>query len=102
MSELIFNETKVKVHNLGPNLPMDDFLLLYNKYNPKYIFISLVYISDLDKINNELNFLCRNLSKKNTTIIIKKEAVLVSLIWIIKIIELLILSNLLEIFYVHK
>ena len=71
MSELIFNETKVKVHNLGSNLPMDDFLLLYNKYNPKYIFISIVYISDLDKINNELNFLCRNLSKKNTTIIIK-------------------------------
>ena len=90
MSELIFNETKVKVHNLGPNLPMDDFLLLYNKYNPKYIFISLVYISDLDKINNELNFYVE-IYLKNTTIIIKGSGTS-KLNLDYKIIELLILQ----------
>ena len=71
MSEIILNEAKVEVFNLGPNLPMNDLINLYEKHNPKFIFISLVYTDNIIIVNSELNLLCKKILNKNTKVFLK-------------------------------
>ena len=72
MSEAVFNYIgNIKTFNLGQNLPVDDFLNLAQKVTPNLIFISIIYIQDLDKINQEVNLLLKSFSNNETTIFLK-------------------------------
>ena len=72
MSEAVFNHAgNIKTFNLGQNLPVDDFLNLTQKVTPNLIFISIIYIQDLDKINQEVNLLLKSFSNNETTIFLK-------------------------------
>ena len=73
MSESIFNQHgKIKTFNLGPNLPIDDFLKLSEKVTPHIIFISIIYIEDLDLLKQQLNLLCKSFENNKETIILLK------------------------------
>ena len=72
MSESIFNQHKgINTFNLGPDLPVEDFLKLAQKAIPHFIFISIIYIQDLDNINKQLNLLCEAFNNTETAIFIK-------------------------------
>ena len=56
MAENILNQVNsVKTYNLGPNLPVDDFISELNSRNPKLIFVSIVYIENKEIANEEIN-----------------------------------------------
>ena len=68
MGELVFNQNNIKAFNLGANLPVDDFINLSKKVSPDIIFVSLIYIKDLQEINKEINLLCKSFLNSNTKI----------------------------------
>ena len=75
MAESIMNQNNIKTYNLGANLPVHDFIELANKVAPDIILVSIIYIKDLKKINQELNLLCKHFLNSNTKIILRGNAV---------------------------
>ncbi len=71
MAESIMNQNNIKTYNLGANLPVYDFIDLANKVSPDIVLVSVIYIKDLKKINQELNLLCKHFLKSNTKIILR-------------------------------
>ena len=71
MAENILNDLGFKVFNLGSNLPVFDFLEFLEKHNPSFIFLSIVYVEDIDKMNDELKLLSKETSKKNIKVYLK-------------------------------
>ena len=41
------------------------------KHNPSFIFLSIVYVEDIDKMNDELKLLSKETSKKNIKVYLK-------------------------------
>ena len=69
MAEAMFNSNKnIKTFNLGPNLPVDDFINLSQKIVPDIIFISIIYIQNPDIINKEIKTLFSHFEKMKTKI----------------------------------
>ncbi len=59
LAESILNQNdKIKIFNLGPNLPVEDFITLSQKTNPEIIYVSIIYIDNLDLINQQVNLMC--------------------------------------------
>tara|TARA_Y100000994_G_C15425132_1_gene331725 strand:- start:304 stop:612 length:309 start_codon:yes stop_codon:yes gene_type:complete len=71
MVENILNDLGYKVFNLGSNLPVYDLLDFLDKHNPKYIFLSIIYIEDVELMNKELKLLSQKTVKKNIKILLK-------------------------------
>lgn len=71
MAENILNDLGYKVFNLGSNLPVYDFLKFLEKHNSSFIFLSIVYVEDIDKMNDELRLLSKETSKKNIKVYLK-------------------------------
>ena len=71
MGESIFNQNNIKAFNLGANLPADDFISISKKVSADIIFISLVYVQNVDVMNKEINLLCNAFLDTNTKILIR-------------------------------
>ncbi len=71
MAENILNDLGYKVFNLGSNLPVYDLLEFLDKHNPKYIFLSIIYVEDEEVMNKELKLLSQKTVKKNIKILLK-------------------------------
>lgn len=71
MGESIFNQNNIESINLGSNLPVNDFISLSNKTSPDIIFISLIYVQDVNEINKEINLLCKTFLGSSTKIFIR-------------------------------
>ena len=68
MGESILNQNKkIKTFNLGASLPVEDFINLSQKTQPDIIFISIIYISDIDQLTNQMNILCKYFLKNKKT-----------------------------------
>jgi len=69
MGEAVLNQNKyIKTFNLGPNLPVKDFIKLSKKVSVDIIFISLIYIDNKKTITKEINLLLKEFTNKNTKI----------------------------------
>ncbi len=71
MGESIFNQNNIKAFNLGANLPADDFISISKKVSADIIFISLVYVQNVDVMNKEINLLCNAFLDTSTKIFIR-------------------------------
>ena len=69
MGESILNKNKnIKTFNLGPNLPVKDFIKLSKKIKIDIIFVSLIYIENKKIITKEINLLLKVFLNVNTKI----------------------------------
>ena len=75
MAEVIFNQIEnVFTFNLGANLPVSDFINESSKIVPHIIFISIVYVEDIDIANNELKLLLSHFKDSGTKIFLSGNA----------------------------
>jgi len=69
MGESLLNQNEqIKTFNLGPNLPVEDFITLSQKTYPDIIYVSVVYIDNINILNQQINLLCKYFSNLNTKI----------------------------------
>ena len=75
MAETIINQNKnIKTFNLGPDLPVKDFINLTKKVPPSIIFISIIYTEKLDLINKEITLISRTFDKSDVKIFLSGKA----------------------------
>jgi len=69
MGEAVLNQNKkIKTFNLGPNLPVKDFIKLSKKVKIDIIFVSLIFIENKMIITREINLLLKEFLNVNTKI----------------------------------
>ena len=69
MAETIFYQfDNISVYNLGASLPIHDFIKSSNINNPDIIFISIVYIEDKKRFENDVNVLLNYFKDKKIKI----------------------------------
>ena len=69
MAEIIINQNKnIKTFNLGPDLPIKDFIKLSKKVIPKIIFISIVYTEKISTVKKEIDLLCKTFNNQDVKI----------------------------------
>ena len=69
MAEALINlNDKIKTFNLGPNLPINDFIKLSDKIFPNIIYISVIYVENESLLNKEIKTLFNHFKKLKTTI----------------------------------
>ena len=69
MAEAMLNSnSNIKTFNLGPSLPVDDFINLSKKIRPDIIFISIIYIQDIEILNKEIKTLFNHFKASTTKI----------------------------------
>ncbi len=69
MAEVIFNQIEnIFTFNLGADLPVSDFISESSKIVPHIIFISLVYVENIELINEELKLLLSHFKDSDTKI----------------------------------
>ena len=69
MGEAVLNQNKkIKTFNLGPNLPVKDFIKLSKKVKIDIIFVSLIFIENKKIITREINLLLKEFLNVNTKI----------------------------------
>jgi len=72
MGEIILNQIgTIRTSNLGPNLPIRDFLKFSEKIKPHIIFISIIYNKYPTKIKSQIKELYEGISPKDTHIFLK-------------------------------
>ena len=75
MAETIITKNKnIKTFNLGPDLPVKDFINLTKKVPPSIIFISIIYTEKLDLINKEITLISRTFDKSDVKIFLSGKA----------------------------
>jgi len=66
MAETILSDVNtIKTHNLGTNLPIEDFLSLSKKNTVHIIFVSIIYFEDKNQAKLEIENLCKYFSNNN-------------------------------------
>ena len=72
MGEIILNQIgTVRTYNLGPNLPIRDFLKFSEEVTPHIILISIIYYKDAAKVKSQIKELYERISPKDTHIFLK-------------------------------
>ncbi len=65
---LLCLKEKIKIFNLGPNLPANDFIELSKKIFPDIIYISVIYVDNKDLLNKEIASLFNHFRELDTKI----------------------------------
>ncbi len=69
MAESILRtKDNIFVYNLGANLPVDDFIVASKKNPPHIIFVSIVYVENIDAVREEVHLLLDHFSDKDVSI----------------------------------
>ena len=72
MAEAVFNQNKnIKTFNLGRSIPIDDFIKVSKKTDPKIIFISFVYTDKYKLVEEELNLICKTFNNSDVKIFLR-------------------------------
>jgi|TARA_B110000467_G_scaffold2490_1_gene2084 excisionase family DNA binding protein len=72
LAETILNQIgTIKTYNLGTNLPIKDFLKVYDSVKPQIIFISIIYYKDAAWIKSQINELYQSILPYDTRIFIR-------------------------------